>query len=63
MIEHDKRFDPQFYLRLGITKFMVQGGLVEIKTVRDANGNPENAYVKVCTRLVAFLRSFANGFS
>lgn len=33
--------------RLGITKFMVQGGLVEIKTVRDANGNPENAYVKL----------------
>jgi len=33
--------------RLGITKFMVEHGLVEIKTVRDANGNLENAYVKL----------------
>jgi dipeptidyl-peptidase-3 len=33
--------------RLGITKFMEQGGLVKLEKVRDAQGNLENAYIKV----------------
>ncbi|KAH0839490.1 peptidase family M49-domain-containing protein [Lanmaoa asiatica] len=42
--------------RLGITKFMEQGGLAKIQTVHDANGNLENAYVKVCLHWPCFLR-------
>ncbi|KAF8554646.1 hypothetical protein OG21DRAFT_1412103 [Imleria badia] len=38
--------------RLGITKFMEQGGLVKLQTVRDAQGNLEDAYVKVDRRNV-----------
>ena len=44
----DGRFDPRSCARLGITKFMEQGGLVKLQTVRDAKGNLENVYVKVC---------------
>ncbi|KAN0097951.1 Peptidase family M49 domain containing protein [Tylopilus felleus] len=33
--------------RLGITKFMEQGGLVRLEIIRDAQGNFEDAYVKV----------------
>lgn len=41
--------------RLGITKFMEQAGLVKLEIVRDAGGNLENAYVKVCPHGPRFL--------
>lgn len=42
------RVDSRWHARLGITKFMEERGLVNLQTVRDVQGNLEDAYVKVC---------------
>lgn len=37
--------------RLGITQHLIRSGIARLEEVRDANGNLENLYVRVCDRL------------
>ena len=34
-------------IRLGITQFLINGGLASLEEIRDANGKLENLYVRV----------------